>query len=62
MRSEALKKAQDRYNINHDRIYLYLEFGTLAKIEKLGYKNKSDFIRKAINEKIERELKKDIDI
>jgi metal-responsive CopG/Arc/MetJ family transcriptional regulator len=41
-------------------MYLYLEFGTLTKIEKLGYKNKSDFIRQAINEKIERESKKEM--
>lgn len=58
MRSESLKKAQANYNLNHDRIYLYLQFGTLAKIDKLGYKNRSDFIRQAINEKIERESKK----
>lgn len=55
MRSESLKRAQANYNLNHDRIYLYLEFGTLTKIDNLGYKNRSDFIRQAINEKIERE-------
>lgn len=52
-KTEAQKRAQNRYNINHDRIYLYLEFGTLAKIDKTGQK-RVDFIREAINEKLER--------
>ena len=57
MRTKALIEAQKRYNINHDRINLYLEFGTLAKIDKLGY-NRSDFIKKVIYQAIEDEYKK----
>lgn len=53
MRTDALKKAQKNYNLNHDRIYLYLPFGTLTRIDNTGTKNRSDFIRKAI----EKELK-----
>ena len=52
-RSQALKEAQARYNLNHDRIYCYLEFGTLAKIDKTGYK-RQEFIKDAIKEKLSR--------
>ena len=53
MKTDAQKRAQERYNINHDRLYLYLEFGTLAKIDKTGIK-RQNFIKQAINEKLER--------
>ena len=53
MRSQALKEAQARYNLNHDRIYCYLELGTLAKIDKTGIK-RQNFIKQAIEEKLER--------
>lgn len=51
MKTDAQKRAQERYNINHDRLYLYLGFGTLAKIDKTGIK-RQDFIKQAINEKL----------
>lgn len=53
MRSDALKRAQKNYNLNHDRIYLYLPFGTLARIDKTGIK-RPDFIKQAIEEKLTR--------
>jgi len=57
MRSEALKKAQNKYNLSHDSVHLRLDIGTLKEIEATGRK-RSEFIREAIKEKLERENKK----
>jgi len=57
MRSEALKKAQNKYNLSHDSVHLRLDIGTIKAIEATGWK-RSDFIRAAIKERLEREAKK----
>jgi len=55
--NEALKRAQKKYDLTHDRIMLRCPPGTIQAIEELGFK-RQEFIRDAIKEKIEREKEK----